>query len=274
LLCAIDRSEVLELARPFIDHAAEVGSEAAARLVAESDIVVLAAPVGAIVRDLAWALDAAGDDTLVTDTGSVKVAMAQVASRHRNGARFVGGHPMAGREVGGFEASLPDLFEATRWFIVDPAAALATSDATTRRLAPHLVDRLTELVRTVGAIPMTIDPIEHDRAMAYISYLPQLVASALYDVAARAGAVGCEGNGFRTVTRTAGGPPDMWRDIFDENRRNIAIALGEFIEPLARAKAALERGDDGALAASSILEEARAKRRDLGDLDRDAKGAS
>src|SRR4051794_7896299 len=71
-LSAVDREEILASARPYLDGSALPGSADATALIAQSDTIVLATPVGTIVRDLVWALDAAGPDAVVTDTGSVK----------------------------------------------------------------------------------------------------------------------------------------------------------------------------------------------------------
>jgi prephenate dehydrogenase len=259
-LSAIDREEVLALARPFLDGSATPGSAAANELVSESDTIVLATPVGTIVRDLGWALDAAGPDAVVTDTGSVKKPVVEAAARHVKGSRFAGGHPMAGREVGGFEASSAVLFENTPWFVVNAGSTLAAGDSA-MPAQPGAAERASELARAVGAEPIVVDADAHDRAMAYVSHAPQIVASALYGAAARAGVLREAGSGFRDVTRIAGGPSSIWRDIFAANRERIAAALGEILEPLALARDALARGDEaGLLAVLALLDGAQAAR--------------
>src|SRR5262249_51232250 len=110
-LAGVDRTDVLAGARAFLDEAATPDSSKARELVAGSDLVVLAAPVGAIIASLGWVLDAIGADGVVTDTGSVKGPVVSAARAHARGSRFVGGHPMAGRETGGFESATADLFE-------------------------------------------------------------------------------------------------------------------------------------------------------------------
>src|SRR6185295_20141108 len=94
------------------------------------------------------------------------------------------------------------------------------------------LDRATALAEAVGAEPTPIAAAAHDRAMAYVSHAPQLVASAVYAVAARAGVIGEAGPGFRDVTRISGAPASTWRDIFETNRDALCVALGEFLEPL------------------------------------------
>jgi prephenate dehydrogenase len=243
---AIDHEEVLLLARPYLDVAAPAGSPDATRLVAESDIVVFATPVASITREIPWALDAARPDAIVTDTGSLKMPMIDAAAQHPKGAQFVGGHPMAGREIGGFSASSPTLFEQTRWFITENEAARAGAIAL-----------ITELARATGADPVVIGAEAHDRAMAYVSHVPQLVASALYGVAADAGALEAAGQGFRDTTRIAGGPAAIWRDILDGNRAGIAEALADLLDRLIPLREALAREREAGLSAAlEVLERA------------------
>ncbi|HMJ56276.1 MAG TPA: prephenate dehydrogenase dimerization domain-containing protein, partial [Polyangiaceae bacterium] len=178
-------------------------------------------------------------------------------------SRFVGGHPMAGREVGGFEASSSGLFEQTSWFVTQRGQDAADSGAgPVPKTDPRALPRALDLARVVGADPTIVDADAHDRAMAYVSHTPQLLASALYGVAARAGVLREAGSGFRDVTRIAGGSSSMWRDIFAANREQIAAALGEILEPLVRAQEALVAGDEaGLLAVLRLLEDAQAARR-------------
>jgi prephenate dehydrogenase len=246
---AVDVPDVLKKADPWLDGRAEVGSAEAKALVAGSDLVVLAVPIGAIIGSLGWVLTTVQKGAVVTDTGSVKKPIVAAARAHGNAAAFVGGHPMAGREVGGFEASSPDLFDRARWFLV----------ADDERPAGPSLDRVTALAEAVGAEPTPIGAAAHDRAMAYVSHAPQLVASAVYAVAARAGVVGEAGPGFRDVTRISGAPASTWRDIFETNREALGVALGEFLEPLVELRRRLAAGDEDAIAAAlALLDEAHA----------------
>ena len=107
----------------------------------------------------------------------------------------------------------------------------------------------------MGAEPVFVEPEAHDRAMAYVSHAPQLVASAIYAAAARVGVLTEGGAGFRDVTRIAGGPKAIWQDIVSANRHEIAAALGEILEPLIRMREGLVRdGDEGLSAALELLE--------------------
>jgi cyclohexadieny/prephenate dehydrogenase len=249
---AVDGAEVLKKAGPWLDASAEAGSAEAKALVAGSDLVVLAVPIGAIIGSLGWVLSTVQKGAVVTDTGSVKKPIVAAARAHANAAAFVAGHPMAGREVGGFEASSPDLFDRARWFLV-------ADDEQPAGPGPASLERATALAEAVGAEPTSIDAAAHDRAMAYVSHAPQLVASAVYAVAARAGVIGEAGPGFRDVTRISGAPASTWRDIFETNREALGMALGEFLEPLVELRRRLAAGDEGAIAAAlALLDEAHA----------------
>ena len=98
-ISVIDDEAVLELARPFVDDAAERRSKLADEVIAASDVVVLAAPVAAILADLPEVLDRVHDRAVVTDTGSVKGPIVARASSHPRASQFVGGHPMAGAKL-------------------------------------------------------------------------------------------------------------------------------------------------------------------------------
>jgi prephenate dehydrogenase len=250
-LGAVDREPVLSIARSHLDASAEPETPQARELVREADLVILAVPVFAIIRNLDWVLDAIREDAVVTDTGSVKKAILAAARLHPRGSRFVAGHPMAGRETGGFEAATADLFEGSRWFLV------AETNGGARAPDTAAVDRVVALAEAVGADPIVLDADAHDRAMAYVSHVPQLIASALYGVAARAGVLGEAGPGFRDLTRIAGGPSSVWRDIFESNRQEIAGALGHILEPLVDLRSKLLAGDEKAIdAAIALLERA------------------
>ncbi len=154
---------------------------------------------------------------------------------------------MAGNEGQGIAAADPDLFEGTA-YLVTPAPE-------TPRAA---VDRLAELARGLGAVPVEMAPDQHDRAVALVSHLPYLVAAAL--MGATGDAVPAAGPAFLGATRVAGSPVALWAQICRLNREQIRLALRAFREELARLEAAIEDGDR----LDTLLEAARAARRRLG----------
>jgi prephenate dehydrogenase len=163
---------------------------------------------------------AAGPRTIVTDVGSAKRPIVTEAVRLGMG-RFVGSHPMAGTEGSGFAASRADLFAGRPW-IVTPSPITA----------PAAVRAARALAHAVGAEPVALDAAAHDRAIAFLSHVPQLVAWALLEapqgdgVAARHLAVA--GPGFRDMTRLAASPRGVWREILAENRGEVRRAIAAF----------------------------------------------
>jgi prephenate dehydrogenase len=189
---------------------------------AEATTVVLATPVDAIL-DLLPALGAlAPAARLVTDTGSTKRHIVS-AARAAGLTQFVAGHPMAGGTSTGPAQARDTLFDGRSWFLL---TAQASADA---------VAHATRFVTELGAVPVQLDDDgnEHDRLMAAISHLPQVVASALL---ARVGeAVGIEGlaragAGLRDTTRLAASQASVWGPILTTN----AEALAPLLRALAR----------------------------------------
>ncbi len=178
-------------------------------------VVVLAAPVDAILEILP-ALPAAIDpEALVMDTGSTKRAI-MIAAAMAGLRQFVGGHPMAGgtAAAGGARA---DLFDGRPWFLTNPDA-------------PDAVRRAVKFVEALGATPVVLSDYgeEHDRLMAAVSHLPQVAVSTLMAVVARA--VGPQnlqwaGNGLRDTTRLAASRPDVWQSILATNSAELKPLL-------------------------------------------------
>jgi prephenate dehydrogenase len=210
-----------------VDRAGPLGAALRARAIArgfralpaaarDADMVVLAAPPAANRRLLHTLAALDPRPAVVTDVGSVKGPIC--AEARRRGLRgFVGGHPMAGRERSGFAASSADLFRGRTWVLVHTAAGAGPA---------RLVARM---ARTLGARVKRMDAAGHDRAVAFVSHLPQLVAWALRD-AAREDAVAARhldvaGPGFADMTRLARSPRALWREILRENRAQVAHAV-------------------------------------------------
>ncbi len=217
----VDRPAVLARARRSRALSSSATLAEAAR---GADIVVLAAPPDANLRLLRALAAVAPPDALITDVGSVKGPIVAEARRLRLSG-FVGGHPMAGGEKAGFTASRPDLFVGCRWILTPPAG---------RRVPPTL----RRLVRDVGARPVVVSAEAHDRAVAFLSHIPQIVAWALV-AAARGDAVACRyldlaGPGYRDMTRLSRSPRPLWRQILSQNGVEVARALRALTAELTR----------------------------------------
>lgn len=235
---------------------------------AGADLVVLAAPPTACLalldRLAGPARRALPPDGVVTDVASTKALIVERAGSL--GLRFVGGHPMAGRETSGFGAASPTLFVGRPWVVVpgDPADSAA-------------IDRVEELARAVGAIPVRMNAAAHDAAVAMISHLPLLAAAALVEAAAGLpgapplaewpAAAALAASGWRDATRLARGDPTMGAGIAATNATALAARLRAYREQLDAWLALLEaRGPDGLPDEAAIRERLAAARDRLGDV--------
>ena len=185
-----------------------------------SDLVYVAMPIGATIEALPAIAAAAEPHALVTDACSTKTAVCKAASEHfRNGARFLGGHPMAGKEHSGIENADAELFRGA------PYALMCTAEDTDPR-----VKSFAQLLPSIGAQPTWSDPETHDWAVGIVSHLPQLVSVALArvvrDETDETGLpLSLAGPGLQDTLRLAGSPYAVWRDILLTNTDNISRAL-------------------------------------------------
>ncbi len=232
LVIGVDNKDVLETAMRL--HAIDVAADDPVVL-AEADVVILAAPVRQNIAVLEQLDENVRVPAVVTDTGSTKRTIVDAARRLPARFTFVGGHPLAGAAAGGLENARPDLFQGRPWLFTP------RNDA-----AGEALDKLLAFARAVGARPQVIGVEAHDRVLAYLSHLPQLAASALMQVVGDA--VGDEGlalagRGLVDTTRLASSPADIWRDIGATNADEIAAALDALIGLLQELREDLPNGD-------------------------------
>jgi prephenate dehydrogenase len=226
----VDQPSVLEqaLAMGAIDRAV-TESEA----LAQADLLLLATPVRTIIALAERLGPQVRPGTIVTDVGSTKMAIVTAWEQHlAEGATFVGAHPIFGLEVSGIQHANADLPAGCRYAITPGARATAKSLGTVTRLA-----------QAAGAIPKLIGAFEHDEAVAVISHLPQVVATALAATAGQTTALDLAGSGFADTTRLASSPAGIWLDIFMTNRASIKQAISAFQATLAQLESAID-GDD------------------------------
>ena len=231
LVIGIDRKDVLEKA--MVLHAIDVAADDPV-VMAEADLVILAAPVEANIALLAQLDQYVAAPAIVTDVGSTKQTTVTAARKLPERLVFVGGHPLGGAPRGGIEHARPDLFKGRPWLFT-PEGNNST----------EVVERLCTFVRTLGAEPHTVEPAEHDALPAFVSHLPQLATSALmHVVGTSAGEQGLAltGRGLFDATRLASSPADIWRDICRSNAGSIGEALDALIRELQRLRAGLESG--------------------------------
>ncbi|MGI9174076.1 MAG: prephenate dehydrogenase/arogenate dehydrogenase family protein [Rhodothermales bacterium] len=239
-----DEPDVLDeaLRRGAIDERA---AEPAAA-VRGADLVVLAAPIGAILRLLETIAPHLQPGAVVTDVGSVKVPVAAHARDVLPAANpFVGGHPMAGSEKGGIAHADAFLFENATYVLTPPADVQAEA-------LPEQHPDLVQLVQVTGARLLMLEAERHDRIAATVSHLPQLLAVTLMNAAAEANDedeafLRLAAGGFRDMTRIASSPFSMWRDILVANEGPILDVLARFAAAFQRTRNRLAEDDVAAL---------------------------
>jgi prephenate dehydrogenase len=215
-----------------LERALELGaiSEASSNLesaVSGADLVFIALPISVTLESLPAISKAAAPGALVTDACSTKSVVCQLATKVFTGpARFLGGHPVAGKEICGINRATPELFSGARYALI-----AAREDHDPR------VGEFTALVRKLGAEPLFFDAETHDWAAGVVSHLPQLVAVALsrvvLDETDETGLpASLAGSGLRDTVRLAGSPYSVWRDICLTNSDNIARALDRFSQAI------------------------------------------
>ena len=230
LVIAVDNKDVLETAMRL--HAIDVAADDLIVL-AEADIVILAAPVKQNIALLADLDEHVRQPAVITDTGSTKREIVAAAADLPPRFTFVGGHPLAGAAHGGLDHARPDLFAGRPWLLTPTPAV---SDGA----------RLTAFIRALGGEPRIVAPDAHDRMLAFLSHLPQLTASALMQVVGDAvghDGLALAGRGLADTTRLASSPPDIWRDIAASNADQIGPALDALIAVLQDLRADLPDGD-------------------------------
>jgi len=206
---AIDRGASLEAAVP------------------EADLVFLSQTIGRILDTIRHLDPLVSPGTLVTDAGSTKCAIVDLARYSLTRAQFLGGHPMAGKETRGAAAADPDLFRGRTWILTpDGDEELRTSSALEFRMWLH----------RIGAHVMTLDSDEHDRVVSLTSHLAQLASTALAStVSDKLGGpprLNAAGPGLEDMTRLAMGSYEIWRDILATNSDHIERALSLYIQKL------------------------------------------
>jgi prephenate dehydrogenase len=209
--------------------------EAADAVAPTCDVVLLAGPVLSILDWMQRLAPVLGEHQLVTDVGSTKVRIAELARKLYNQpgkARFLPGHPMAGKESGGAALAEASLFQNAMWlFTPAPSTTPCALEAEWRKW-----------VAKFGAHTMDLDAARHDEICAWVSHLPQMLSTALAalledtfgsDPTGRAEIAAIGGRALRETTRLGASPYSMWRDIALSNTEPIAASLHALEQRLA-----------------------------------------
>jgi prephenate dehydrogenase len=230
-----DRPEIINQARSR-DIIDEAFADLAPAL-RSADLIYIALPIGATLDLLPDVARLAPKHALVTDACSTKLRIAQSAAENFSSpatALFLGGHPMAGREVAGVAQADADLFRNAPYALIADASVSSDSSPTDR---DPRVSAFLKILEKIGARPLWLGAQQHDYAVGMVSHLPQLAAVALgsflYDHLDENGLpITVAGPGLRDSLRLAGSPYSTWRDIVLTNREVLSAALDLFARRL------------------------------------------
>ena len=206
--------------------------------VSESDIIILAVPVGAAARLLPQVLDMVDDTKTVTDMCSTKELLVKAVKDHPMRRRYVASHPMAGTEYSGPWAAMPGLFDGHACIICDPQDS-----------ACDAVNLIEDLYTVLNMRTIEMSAENHDVHTAYVSHISHITSFALaltvldkekdekhiFDLAS---------GGFSSTVRLAKSSPDMWTPILSQNRDNILHVMDTYIEKMNAFRHAIADGDE------------------------------
>ncbi|WP_165731892.1 prephenate dehydrogenase [Polaribacter sp. 20A6] len=201
----------------------------------KADLVIISIPVDATVKLLPIILDKISDDGLVVDAGSTKEAICKVVEHHPKRRNFLAAHPIAGTENSGPTAAISGLY-------VGKTNIICEVEKTTFKLQ----EKALKLFTDIGMRIRYMDPISHDKHIAYVSHLSHISAFMLgktvidkernerdiFDMA---------GSGFRSTVRLAKSSPAMWTPIFEQNKENVIETLEEYINNLQHFKELMQK---------------------------------
>ena len=212
-----DQSVDFSLSKQIIDKKLDLGA------LLDFDYLFLAIPVESIKSELSSILDKISEKTLVIDFGSTKYQICNSVSNHIKRGNFLAAHPIAGTEFSGPAAAEKDLFDNKVMILCE-----------TENTNPSLLSSAIKMFKSLGMNIKTMDAIDHDRHIAYVSHLSHISSfmlgktvmdkeddeQTIYDMA---------GSGFESTVRLAKSSPEMWSSIFIENKKNIIESLDEYI---------------------------------------------
>ena len=218
-----------------------------------ADLIFLCLPVDASIQVFEQLSDKTQPHQIITDVCGVKSIIQDIWDKKKRNGFYFGGHPMTGKEKGGFENSDPLLFENCVYIINDSAK---TNPA---------FEQFSEIIHQIGARITFLNPKVHDIIVASVSHLPQLVSVSLINSASLKDSglnfFDYAAGGFRDMTRIASSEFNVWEPIIRENQKNIIQAIENFISDLEIMKKSIARGDFASIAAK--FEGARVKRDEI-----------
>jgi prephenate dehydrogenase len=244
LLAVVHRSSTREQALRL--KIVSQADEDAAKILPQADVIILSTPVPAILEWLARLPEYTPQRCVVIDMGSSKQVIVQAMDQLPERFSALGGHPICGKENLSLENAEANLYQNAP-FVLTPTAQLSV----------HASSAALQIINAIGARPVWLDAVSHDRLLAYTSHLPFLLASALA-MTAPEGATSLVGPGFNSTSRLASTPASMMLGILETNRDNVLEAVAIFRENLDSIEQAIRTQDTDRLA--EILDHARRKR--------------
>jgi prephenate dehydrogenase len=202
-----------------------------------ADVVIISIPVDASLGLIPKVLDLVNDDAVVIDAGSTKQNICEVVKNHPKRRNFLAAHPIAGTEFSGPRAALRGLYQEKTNIICE-----------VEKTAFKLQERALEIFRRIGMRIRYMDPVSHDKHIAYVSHLSHISSFMLgktviekeknerdiFDMA---------GSGFESTVRLAKSSPAMWTPIFEQNKENVIETLEEYINNLEQFKRLMQEGN-------------------------------
>ena len=209
--------------------------------IGDAAVIIIAVPVNIIPKLTVQVLDVISEDTLVFDVGSVKNEICKAVENHKKRKNFVAAHPLAGTEFSGPEAAILNLFD-------HKVNIICEADKTDWKI----LDKAISLFKQLNMRIKMMQPVEHDRHIAYVSHLSHISSfmlgktvlqiekneQAIFDMAS---------TGFASTVRLAKSNADTWAPIFLENKENIIRSLDEYIKNLNEFKSLIVNADDNGL---------------------------
>ena len=244
LLAVVLRPSTRELALRL--NIVSQADEDPAKILPQADVIILSTPVPAILDWLARLPEFTPQRCVVIDMGSSKQIIVQAMNQLPERFDALGGHPICGKENLSLENAEATLYQNAPFVLTPPAHSSVRASAAAL-----------QIITAIGARPLWLDAVSHDRLLAYTSHLPYLLASALA-LTAPLDAASLVGSGFNSTSRLASTPTSMMLGILQTNRDNILDAVSTFRDKLDLIEQALRSRDIDKLA--EILDESRLKR--------------
>lgn len=205
----------------------------------EPELVIVATPPNSVLETLKKEIDRYPNATFIDVTSTKTKLHVEITTISELEKRFVGTHPISGRESGGPQSARSDLFDGRAWIITSEKKENADSIRLTE-----------EFIRVLGGVPYQMTPAEHDHLFARISHLPQVLSTSLAaSVESVGGSIDLAGQGLRDMLRLSGSKAELWSEILLANSDEVLESINELKMKISEIERAIQQGDLDQLAA-------------------------